>query len=233
VVFTIAIAEALTGKPLANYWLHSELVYDNGKNMSSESDNNLTLDDLLRRGYTGREIRFMLLSVHYRKPLNFSYKRLDSVRTALRRLDEFTCKLNCLPAGRPHPEVARFVTAMKEQFFDAMDDDLNVSKGMGAVYNFIRKVNPILQMNLLDKDQKQYILEGFGALDQVLGVFRLRGCPLAPDVNALIQKREQARMLKDWQAADAAREELARQGIVVIDTENGPIWKRATDIEQE
>jgi cysteinyl-tRNA synthetase len=229
----IAIAEALTGKPLANYWLHSELVYDNGKTMSSESDNNLTLDDLIRRGYTGREIRFMLLSVHYRKPLNFSYKRLDSVRTALRRLDEFTCKLNCLPAGRPHPEVASFVSAMKEQFFDAMDDDLNVSKGMGAVYNFIRKVNPVLQMNHLDKDQKQYILEGLGTLDQVLGVFRLQGCPLAPDVNALIQKREQARMLKDWKAADAAREELARQGIVVIDTENGPIWKRATDIEQE
>ncbi len=229
----IAIAEALTGKPLANYWLHSELVFDKGKNMSSESENNLTLQELLQKGYTGREIRFMLLSVHYRKPLNFSFKRLDSVRTALRRIDEFTCKLNCLPAGRPHPEVATFVSAMKEQFFSAMEDDLNVSKGMGAVYNFIRKVNPILQMNHLDRDQKTYILEGLETLDKVLGVFRLQGCPLAPEVNSLIQKREQARMLKDWKAADAARDELMTQGIVVIDTENGPVWKRATDIEQE
>ena len=85
----IAIAEALTGKPLANYWLHSELVLVDGKNMSVDAGNNVTLKELLARGYTGREIRFMLLSVHYRKPLNFSFKRLDNIRTALRRLDEF------------------------------------------------------------------------------------------------------------------------------------------------
>ncbi len=227
----IAIAEALTGKPLANYWLHSELVLVNGKNMSSDAGNNVTLKELLDRGYTGREVRFMLLSVHYRKPLNFSYKRLDSVRTALRRLDEFTCKLNCLPSGRPHPEVAVFVSSMEDQFYSAMDDDLNVSKGMGAVYNFIRKVNPILQMNHLDKDQKNYILESLGKLNQILNVFRLQGCPLAPDVNALIQKREQARIDKDWEAADMAREELAIKGIVVIDTENGPVWKRGGDLD--
>lgn len=227
----IAIAEALTGKPLANYWLHSELVLVNGKNMSTEAGNNITLIELLKRGYTGREVRFMLLSVHYRKPLNFSSKRLDNVRTALRRLDEFTCKLNCLPAGRPHPEVTAFVSAMEEQFFGAMDDDLNVSKGMSAIYNFIRKVNPILQVNNLDTDQKSYILDSLGKMNEVLNVFRLQGCPLAPDVNALIQKREQARLLKDWQAADEAREELVRKGIVVIDTENGPVWKRTRDIE--
>jgi cysteinyl-tRNA synthetase len=227
----IAIAEALTGKPLANYWLHSELVLVNGKKMSADSDNNVTLKELLDSGYTGREVRFMLLSVHYRKPLIFSYKRLDNVRTALRRLDEFTCKLHCLPAGIPHPEVTAFVSAMEEQFFAAMDDDLNVSKGMGAVYNFIRKVNPILQVNHLDRDQKTYILESLEKLNQVLNVFRLQGCPLAPDVNALIQRREQARLLKDWAAADEAREELARKGIVVIDTENGPVWKRARDVE--
>ena len=65
----------------------------------------------------------------------------------------------------------------------------------------------------------------------MLNVFRLLGCPLASDVNALIQRREPARLLKDWKAADEAREELARKGIVVIDTINGPVWKRTTDIE--
>jgi len=225
----IAIAEALTGKPLANYWLHSELVLVDGKNMSSDAGNNVTLRELLARGYTGREIRFMLLSVHYRKPLNFSLKRLSNVRTALRRLDEFTCKLNCIPSGRPHPEVAAFVSTMKHQFFQAMDDDLNVSKGMGAIYNFIKKVNPIIQMNNLDKDQKHYILESLDRVNQVLGVFRLQGCPLAPDVDALIQKREQARLGKDWAAADQARLELVEKGIVVIDTVNGPVWKRVND----
>ncbi len=227
----IAIAETLTGKPLANYWLHSELVLVDGKNMSVDAGNNVTLRELIQRGYTGREIRFMLLSVHYRKPLNFSIKRLDNVRTALRRIDEFTCKLNCLPSGKPHPEVTAFVSAMEDQFFEAMDDDLNVSKGMGAIYHFIRKAYPILQVNHLDKDQKTHILESLGRLNQVLNVFRLQGCPLAPDVNALIQRREEARLRKDWKAADEAREELARKGIVVIDTENGPVWKRGRDLE--
>jgi cysteinyl-tRNA synthetase len=227
----IAIAEALTGKPLANYWLHSELVLVDGKNMSSEAGNNVTLKELLQRGYTGREVRFMLLSVHYRKPLDFSYKRLDTARTALRRLDEFTCKLNCLPSGRPHPEVTAFVTAMEEQFFAAMDDDLNVSKGMGAIYNFLRKVYPVLQVNNLDRDQKNYILETLSRMNAILNILHLQGCPLAPDVNALIERREQARINKDWQAADEARAELARKGIVVIDTVNGPVWKKGREGE--
>ncbi len=229
----IAIAEALTGKPLANYWLHSELLLVDGKKMSSENNNVVTLKDLLARGFTGREIRFMLLSVQYRKPLNFSLKRLENVRTALKRLDEFTCKLLCLPPGRPHPEVTAYVSAMEEQFYTAMDDDLNVSRAMAAIYNFIKKTNPILQINHLDRDQKDYILEKLNQLNQVLKIFKLQGCPLEPEIDALIQLREKARVEKDWQTADAARNELAERGIAVIDTANGPVWKRVVETEQE
>ncbi len=228
----IAIAEALTGKPLARYWLHSELVLVDGKMMSTETGNVVTLRDTLGRGFTAREVRFMLLSVHYRKPINFSYKRLENVRTALRRLDEFTCKLLCLPPGKPHPEITAFVSAMEEQFFEAMDDDLNVSKGMGAIYNFIGKTHPVLQVNHLDLDQKNYILESLQRMNQILQIFRLKGCPLVPEITALIQRREQARADKDWPAADAARLELAEKGITVIDTENGPVWKRVCGGEE-
>ena len=220
----IAIAEALTGKPLAKYWLHSELLLVNGKMMSAEAGNVVTLNDLILRGFTPREVRFMLLSVHYRKPLNFSFKRLINVRTALRRIDEFTCKLLCLPPGRPHPEIAAFVSTMTEQFFEAMDDDLNVSKGMGAIYKFIKTVGPILHVNHLDSDQKKYILESFNKINQILQIFRLKGCPLAPGVGTLIARREKARAEKDWQAADDVRDELLRQGIQIIDTATGPVW---------
>ena len=227
----IAIAEALTGKPLARYWLHSELLLVDGKMMSAEANNMVTLDDLLLRGFTPREVRFMLLSVHYRKPLNFSFKRLINVRTALRRIDEFTCKLLCLPPGKPHPEIVAFVSAMTEQFFEAMDDDLNVSKAMGAIYKFIKTANPILHVNHLDHDQKKYILESFNTINQILQIFRLKGCPLAPAVNTLIARREKARAEKDWQSADDARDELLRQGIQIIDTVTGPVWK-PTDEKQ-
>lgn len=227
----IAIAEALTGKPLSRFWLHSEMLLVDGKKMSPETGNVVTLRDLLDKGFTGREVRFMLLTVHYRKPINFSLRRLKNVRTALRRLDEFTCKLNCLPSGRPHPEVAAFVSAMEEQFFRAMDDDLNVSKAMAAIYRFIKKVNPILQINHLDHDQKNYILDSLRRMDKVLQIFRLQGCPLGPEVDALIKLREKARLEKDWQAADNAREELENLGIHVIDTESGPVWKRVKETE--
>ncbi|MBU1140615.1 MAG: cysteine--tRNA ligase [Proteobacteria bacterium] len=222
----IAIAEAMTGKPLAKYWLHSELLLVDGKKMSTEAGNVVTLKDIVEQGFTPRDIRFMLLSVHYRKPLNFSYRRLTTVRTALRRLDEFTCKLLCLPPGRPHPEVATFVSAMEEQFFEAMDDDLNVSKGMGAIYKFIKRTNPILHVNHLDGDQKKYILESLGKMNEILQIFRLKGCPLAPSVNALIMRRQKARQEKDWKAADEVRDELIRQGIQIIDTATGPVWQR-------
>ncbi len=112
-----------------------------------------------------------------------------------------------------------------------MNDDLNVSKGMGAIYNFIKKTNPILQINHLDRDQKNYILEILEKINSVLNVFRLQGCPLAPDVNALIQRREEARLAKNWKAADEAREELAQKGITIIDTVNGPVWKKTGETD--
>ncbi len=227
----IAISEALTDKPLAKYWLHSEMLLVDGKKMAAENGNVVTLADVVAKGFTAREVRLMLLSVHYRKPINFSYKRLESVRTALRRIDEFICKLHCLPPGKPHPEVASYVSAMEEQFFEAMDDDLNVSKAMAAIYIFINRTNPILLLNNLDRDQKEYILECLKKIDDVLRIFRLQGCPLAPEVNALIQRREQARLKKDWQLADDAREELAAKGITVIDTDSGPVWKKIRGLD--
>ncbi len=221
----IAIAEALTGKQLAKYWLHSELLLVDGKKMSQDTGNVVTLNDVELRGFTPRDVRFMMLSVHYRKPINFSFKRLINVRSALRRIDEFTCKLLCLPPGKPHPEVAAYVSAMEEQFFEAMDDDLNVSKGMGAIYKFIKRTNPILHVNHLDGDQKKYILASLRKINEILQIFRLKGCPLAPSANAIIQRREEARKGKDWKTADAARDELIRQGIQIIDTVTGPVWK--------
>jgi len=229
----IAIAETLTGKSLARYWMHSEMLLVDGKKMASDNDNVVTLKDLLSMGFTGREVRFLLLSVHYRKPVHFSFKRLENVRTALKRLDEFTCKLLCLPPGRPHPEVTAYVSAMEEKFYKAMDDDLNVSLAMAAIYNFIKKANPILQVNHLDRDQKNYILEKLNQLNQVLKIFKLKGCPLEPEIDALIQLREKARVEKDWQTADQARNELADRGIAVIDTANGPVWKRVVETEEE
>ena len=122
---------------------------------------------------------------------------------------------------------------MEEQFYKAMDDDLNVSQGMAAIYKFIKKTNPILQVNHLDLDQKGYILEKLEKFNQVLKIFKLKGCPLEPEIDALIQLREKARVEKDWKTADEARNELAGRGISVIDTANGPVWQRVADTVED
>ena len=220
----IAIAEALTGKPLANYWLHSELLLVDGKKMARESNNIITLKEVLERGYSGREVRFMLLMVQYRKPLHFTYGRLDATRKALQRIDEFTRKLLCLPTGLPHPEMASYVSTLEQDFFKAMDDDFNVSRAIGVLFNFIKKVNPALHQRRLDRDQKNYILKGLRRINQILAVLKLQECPLAPEIDRLIREREEARQRKDWAAADIARTHLAEQGVIVRDTATGPVW---------
>lgn len=222
----IAIAEALTGKPLANYWLHSGQLLKDGRKMAGDTGNVVTLREVLAKGYSGRELRFMLMGVHYRKPLLFSYKRLDAARTALRRIDEFTRKLLCLPAGLPHPEVTTYVTELEKRFLEAMNDDLNISGAIGALFGFIKQTNPVLQARQLDKDQKQDVLEALRLVNSVLGVLRLEHCPLTPEIDRIIRQRERARQIKDWTAADSAREELLRKGVAIRDTAVGPVWER-------
>jgi len=221
----IAIAEAMTGKPLANYWLHSEQLLVEGKKMSAKAKNLLTLKDLLDKGYTGREVRFLLLSAHYRKPLHFSFKKLDEARKTLKRLDEFTRKLLCLPPGLPHPKVAAYLTDMEERFCGALANDLNISRALGAIFDFIKKLNPILSEGKLDLEQKKYIIETFEKVNGILNVLRLKECPLAPEIDRLIQDREEARRNKDWERADTVRDELAQKGFEIVDTPKGPVWK--------
>ena len=220
-----AIAEAITGKPLANFWLHSELLLVDGKKMSADHRNIVTLRDVLARGYTGREMRYFLIRTHYRKPINFSFRSLDAARKNLRRLDGFVGKLLCLPPGLPHPEVAAYLSDMESRFFAAMDDDLNVSKAFAALFDFVKKTNPILSQGFLDREQKDYILETLGRINSVLRIMRLEECPLAPEIDRLIRDREEARRQKDWPKADGVRQELAAKGIEVLDTAKGPVWK--------
>ena len=225
----IAIAEALTGKPLANYWLHSGQLLRDGRKMAGDTGNVVTLQEVLDRGYTGREVRFMLLGVYYRKPLPFSFRRLNAARTALRRIDEFTRKLLCLPAGLPHPDIAAYVSELEKVFTDAIHDDLNISGAIGALFHFIKHVNPIVQDGQLDKEQKNDVLEALRQVNTVLGVLRLEQCPLTPEIDRLIRLRERARQLKDWTAADSAREELLRKGVTIHDTASGPVWERSDE----
>lgn len=222
----IAIAEALTGKPLANYWLHSGQVMRGGRKMAADADNIVTMQEVLDQGYSARELRFMLLSVHYRKPLHFSYKRLDATRTALHRVDEYIRKLLCLPAGLPHPELPVLLEELEARFTQCMNDDLNVSGAMGALFHFIKRTNPMVQSRQIDAEQKRAIAALLERINGVLGILDMNLCPLSPEINRLIQQREQARQRKDWAEADEVRQQLLQMGVNVLDTAGGPVWER-------
>jgi cysteinyl-tRNA synthetase len=222
----IAMAEAFTGKTMARYWLHSALVMVNGKRISRRAGNFISLRDLLEKGYSGREARFLLLSTHYRKPLHFSYKGLDAARSSLRRLDDFIHHLNLLTPGEPHPEVATYISNMEREFIEAMDDNLNIALTLAALFNFIKKINPIINACNLDRDQIAYILAVLKKLNTVLGVMDFKEEVLESEIAALIKKREDARRKKDWTLADKMREELSAHGVMIIDTPLGPIWRK-------
>ncbi len=162
--------------------------------------------------------------------MQFSFKRLESAASALKRIDAFIRKLLCLPAGLPHPQVATYITALEQRFSESMDDDLNVSGAIGGLFDFIKKVNPILHTSHLDKEQKNDISEILRSINNVLGVLELEQCPITPEIDRLIRLRERARQLKDWTAADSVREQLLEKGVTVQDSATGTVWEK-TDCE--
>lgn len=222
----IAIAEAFSGRTMAKYWLHSALLIVDGKKMSRPAGNAVTLRDLLAKGYTGRDVRLFFLSTHYRKPLHFSYESLQAARKSLERLDDFVQDLQVLDPGQPHPKVATYVSTMEQQFNEAMDDDLNISAALAAVFNFIKKMNTVIAACNLDRDQIAYILATLKKLDAVLGVLNFKEQKLDQETMELIEKRESGRKEKNWILADQIREQLASRGILIIDTARGPVWRK-------
>lgn len=220
-----AIAEASTKMPLANYWLHSELVLKDGKKMSRENENLVTLQEILDKGYTHRELRFLMLRTNYRKPLEFSYSKLDEARESLRRLDEFTDKLLGLSPGVNHPHLDVYLDDLEAGFRRALDDDINISPALGSLFDFLKKVNPLLNEGQLDLEQKGAILDHLQWIDSVLNVMKLESGPPDQEIDELIRAREEARKNEDWQKADMVRDELKKKGINLIDTARGPVVK--------
>jgi cysteinyl-tRNA synthetase len=224
---TIAISEALTGKPPAHCWLHNELVMVEGKKPSRDSDHAAyTIKQILDRGYTGREIRFWLLSRHFRKPISFSWPNLDIAKNTVANLDRFVRKLQTCPTGGPHPEVDQLLYGLKHKFVEAMDDDLNMAPALAALFEFAREINRAMDRRGLSASDKEKVEEGLRELNSVLGILDLEPSKLADDVEELIKKREEARKKKDWAAADGIRQELKALGIEVIDTKEGPVWRK-------
>jgi len=220
----IAISQAATDKPLANYWLHNEPVMFNGTDASD--DVNLTLRDLLAEGSTGREVRYWLLSRHYRKPIFFSHTKLAAVRNTISHLDKFVQKIYFAKSASVNPDFDQTIYALKQGFVAAMDDDFNVAAGLAALFRFTRHINQRMDQRGLSDSDREKILAALGRINSVLGIMNLKPPDAVPEVEALVEQRELARSQKDWSTADELRKEIEEMGIEVLDTTDGPRWRR-------
>ncbi len=218
----IAQSEAATGKPFVRYWLHNAHLLVDGKKMSKSLGNFYTLRDLIAKGWTGRELRYLLLSVHYRLPLNFTFDGLAAARAALSRLDEFLLKIQELSSSSSSSS-----SNLETQFFTALDDDLNVSAALGHLFDFIRETNKRIADGALMPPEAAAILGEWQKLDAVLG-FGLPQVEAPPELQQLLTDRETARKAKDFKRSDAIRAELKEKGWVIEDTPKGPRLKKGS-----
>ncbi|MBN1546133.1 MAG: cysteine--tRNA ligase [Syntrophaceae bacterium] len=220
----MAIGRAATGKMMANYWLNTELVMADGKKMSRSLDNTVTIEDLAQKGFSGKEIRFFLLSLHYRKSLNFTWGALETAKNTVRRINGFIQKLLRTPDGEGYPDTDQLLYALNKRFNEEMDDDLNISGALAALFEFVKQANPPLVKGLLGVQDKAHMLDTIRKIDSVLGVMDFESQQLSPEALGLLKIREKLREKADWQGADEIRRQLQDMGVEVQDTPEGMTW---------
>ena len=211
------------GHRFVKHWLHGAHLLVEEKKMSKRLGNFFTLRDLLGRGFSGREIRYLLLTARYRETFNFTLEGLQGARTALQRIDECLNKLREVAAGDKADADARLV----EQFTAALDEDLNIAGAWGAIFEWVRETNRKLAENSLTPADAAAALAAWERLDTVLGVGVIAEVEVPAEISALLEARQAARKAKDFERSDAIRDELKAKGWVIEDTPKGARVKKA------
>ena len=225
----IAQSEALTGQPFVKCWMHCHHLVVDGEKMSKSKGNFYTLDDLAERGADPLDIRWLLLSTHYRKMLNFTFDALDQARTVRLRLLDYLRNLD-RASGRSHPLVPECLPIVEtglQKFREGLRDDLNISNALAGLFEMMRGVNGIEASGRLGAEDAAAARHALLEIDAVLGVLPLAAdMDLPQDLSDLIEARELARREKRWGDADAFRRNLLEKGILLEDTKDGVRWKR-------
>ncbi len=227
----IAQSECCNGVPFANYWMHNGYINVDNVKMSKSLGNFFTVRDVAEK-YGYEPIRYLMISSHYRSPINYSTDIIEQCRASLQRL--YTCRnsldfalknaSDTLPENAD--EIKKQLSSRREQFIEAMDDDLNTADGIAAVFELVKDIN-VSVLNSDSKELAEYAAELFDELTEVLGlVYNRDKGNLDEEIEKLIETRQQARKEKNWAKADEIRDELKARGIILEDTPQGVKWHR-------
>lgn len=217
----IAQSEGATGKPFVKYWLHAAHLNIEGRKISKSLGNTIALRGLIDEGHDPIAIRWALRATHYRQPTNFNAETLESAKQAVRRIQDFRIRLGEIRRSSG-AELEKECADCEAKFAEALDDDLNISSALASVFDFLRETNKLIDDDQLSAGGAQRALALLDRLDTVTGLFGGGGeAGAPPDIQDLVEQRQEARRNKDFAAADAIRAELTDKGWVLEDTPEG------------
>jgi cysteinyl-tRNA synthetase len=217
----IAQSEGVTGKKFVRYWLHCAHLLVDGQKMSKSLGNFYTLPNLLEKGYTGREIRYALMRVHYRTPLNFTWDGMREARESLARIDEWLARLEEKSREANVQRSTSNVQRPTQKFEEALDDDLNISAALGFLFETIRETNRAMDQGELDALTAKVWLDWWKRINNVLDLEAEADVRVPTEVSQLATERENARREKNWKQSDELREQISALGWEVRDTKDG------------
>jgi cysteinyl-tRNA synthetase len=228
----IAQSEAATGQPFVGTWLHCAHLRMGGSKMAKSTGNIARVGDLLEAGVSARALRYALIAVHYRAPLNHSDVSLEAAGAALDRIDAFLAALETYREDRADdPALPSVLDGARAAFADALDDDLNISAALAVVFDLIRDGNRRLEDRSLSTADAERMVAWLRDVDTVLGVLPDRET-LDPNLQDLLDLRAAARAARDWAESDRLRDVLTDAGIAVEDTRDGQRWRRAAVVSR-
>jgi len=223
----IAQSEAANGQEFARYWMHNGFINVDNRKMSKSLGNFFTVRDVAEK-YGYEAIRYFLVSSQYRSPINYSVEIIEQAKNSLERL--YTCRDNldfAIKNAADGGEIPAFIETAKNDFITAMEDDLNTADALAAIFTLVREINTAIA-NGLEKNGLLACADMFDQLTGVLGlVYNRKEEVLDSDIQALIDKRSEARKNRDFKTADEIRDQLKAMGIVLEDTPRGVKWSRA------
>ena len=228
----IAQSEGATGKPFSRFWVHTEHLMVDDQKMSKSLGNFYTISDIIERGFRVSALRYLLLSAHYRKQLNFTWVGMQQAEEALRRLTDFLDRLDRVQGGDAHPEILRAATTARAAFDEALSDDLNTAAGLACMFDLVRTVNTAIDQKQIGAEDVATVRKVFAHFDDVLGVLSLRRDedrqPPMPEaeIQAAIEARHAARRARNFAEADRIRDDMAARGVIFEDGPQGTRWKR-------